>query len=107
MPPFESMWARPSAQLADVGGEVLVDEGLVGEVDDEGFVITIRRLDQIECGGVHCRTLVAHGAGIVDEDAHRHRNVLVLEGSDGLRHAVFEDFEVVLGEVVDQLSGFI
>ena len=27
------------AQLVDVGGELLVDEGLVGEVDDEGLVL--------------------------------------------------------------------
>jgi len=31
--------AEAVAQLAHIGGEILVDEGLVTEVDDEGLVL--------------------------------------------------------------------
>ena len=36
------------AKLADVGGEVLIDIGLIGEVHDESLIVLIRRLDQIK-----------------------------------------------------------
>ena len=98
------MCARPSRSFHDVGGKVLIDEGLIGEVDDEGFVLRVGGFDQIQSGDIHCCALVAHGAGVVDEHAHRNGDVLVLEGSDGLLHAIFKDVEVILLQVVDDAA---
>ncbi len=94
-------------KLADVGGEVLVDESFVGEVDDEGFVVAVRGLDQVQRGCVNGGTLVPHRTRIIDDDAHRYWDVLVLEGRDGLRDAVFKYLEVVLLEVGHQMAAFV
>ena len=79
----------------------------VGEVDDEGLVVTVRGLDQVQCGCINRGTLVPHRPRIIDHDPHRHRNVLVLERRDGLRDAVFEYLEVVLLEVGHQMAAFV
>src|SRR5207249_364539 len=43
---------------------------------------------------IHSRALVAHRAGVVDYDAQRHRDVLITEGCDLLRLAVFQNREI-------------
>ena len=45
-------------------------------------------------GIVDRRALIAHGAGVVDQNAQRYRNVLVLERRDGLRDVVLPDLKV-------------
>jgi hypothetical protein len=96
--------AEAFAELIDVGGEVLVEEGFVREVDDEGFVLRVGGADEIEGGGVDGCALVAHGAGVVDEDAEGDGDVGVGEGDDGLKSVVFEDVEVGLLEVEDEVA---
>ena len=93
---------QPVAQLVDVGGELLIDEGLVGEVDDKGFVLRVGGLDQIERALVHRRALARHGAGVVDHQADGDGQIGVLEADEGLLDAVLEDLEVVFGQVLDQ-----
>jgi len=92
------------AQLIDVGGEILVQEGLVGEVDDEGFVFGIGGADEVEGGGVDGGALVAHGAGVIDQDAEGDGDVGVGERDDVLQGVVFEDVEIALGEVLDEVA---
>ena len=89
-------------QLGNLGGVVLVEEVLFVEVHHEDLVLRIAGLHQVDGGGVHRRTLFAHGAGIVDDDAHRDGNVFAAERGDLLRLAVFEYGEVALGQVGDQ-----
>lgn len=92
------------AQLFDAGGEVLIDVGFVGKVDDEGFVLGIGGLNEIERGFVDGGTLLIHGAGVVDDDADGDRHVFMLEADEGLRLAVFEDAEVFFLEVVNDAA---
>src|SRR6202041_4070039 len=58
---------KPLTELGDVGGKVLVKEGLVGEIDDEGFVAGVGGAHQVEGGRVHGGAFVTHGAGIIYE----------------------------------------
>ena len=71
-------------QFQQVVGEVLVKVVFVIEVHDEHFVAGIARPYQIEHRLVHLGTLLAHRTGVVDDDAHRHRDILVMERDDAL-----------------------
>ena len=77
------------AQLGDVGGEILIDVRLVGKIDHETLILRVRVLHQIEGRHIHCLALGAHGAGVVDQNAERYGNVLMLKGGNGLGHAIF------------------
>ena len=101
MPPRASIFSRPCFQLVDVGGEILVEVVLVVEVDDEDFIVRIRRTHQIQGCGIHLLPLLAHGTGIVDHDAHRNGNIFMAERSDGLGMSILVDVEVALVEVGD------
>ena len=50
----------------------------------------------MERGCVDGRALVAHGAGIVDENAHRHGLILLLKRIDGLRNVIFPYPKILL-----------
>ena len=92
------------AQLVDVGGEVLIEEGLVGKVDDEGFVLGIGGAHEVESSGVDGGALVAHGAGVINENAEGNGHVRVGEGNDVLEDVVFVDVEIALLEVLDEVA---
>jgi len=91
-------------KLVNVGGEVLIEEGFVGEIDDEGFVAGVGGAHEVEGGGVDGGSLVAHGAGIIDEDAEGDGDVGVGEGDDGLEGVVLEDVEVALLEILGEVA---
>ena len=93
-----------AAEFGDAGGEILVEEGFVGEVDDEGLVLRIGGADQVESCGIDGGTLVAHGAGVIDEEADGDGDIGVVEGDDGLGDVVFPDLEVGFGEVLDEVA---
>ena len=91
-------------QAAEIGSEVLIEVSLIGEVDDEGLVAGIGGFDEVESGGGDGGALGAHGSRVIDEQADGDRGVLMLNGDDGLRDAVFGDLEVALVEAVDELA---
>ena len=93
--------AQPLAQLVHIGGEILVDEGLVGKVHHEGLVLGVGGLDQVEGALVHRGALAAHGAGVVHHQRNGDRKVGVLEADERLPDAVLEDLEVFLLQVRD------
>ena len=91
-------------ELVGVGGQVLVDVGVVGEIDDEGLVFGVGGQDQVERGFVDRGALFVHGAGVVDDQTDGDGDVGVLEAEQVLLDAVFENLEVVFLEVLDDLT---
>ena len=83
-------------QAAEIGSEVLIEVGLIGEVDDEGLVAGIGGFDEVESGGGDGGALGAHGSRVIDEQADGNRGVLMLNGDDGLREHLFGHLEVAL-----------
>ena len=83
----------------DIGGEILIEIVLVVEVDDKDLIVGIARADEVEGGRIDFFALLAHRAGIVDDDAHCDRYILVAKGSNGLRAAVLENGKCGLFEV--------
>jgi hypothetical protein len=67
------------AQLVHVGGEVLVDVGLVREIHYEALVIRVRGMHQIQGRRIDRLAFGAHGARVVDQNAERDGYVLVLK----------------------------
>ena len=80
-------------ELQQVIGEILIEILLVVEVHHKHFVLGIAGAHQIQRSLVHLGALLAHGAGIINEDAHGDRNVDVVKGNDVLRLAIFVNRE--------------
>ncbi len=78
-------------QLQQIVGEILVQILFVIEVHDKHFILRIARAHQIKRRLVHFAPFLPHRPGIVDHNAHRHRNVYVVKRNDVLRFAVFKD----------------
>src|SRR5579883_3472476 len=89
-------------EFIEGGSEILVDKCLVRKIDDESFIFRIGSTDQVQGGRVHGSALVPHGTGIINDDAHRNRNVLVLKRRDGLGNTIFKDMKIVLGQIIHQ-----
>src|SRR5208337_923055 len=81
---------------------ILVEEVFFIEINDKYLVLRITGLYEVDGGGVHRRPLLAHGTGVVDDNAHRHRNIFPAEQGYLLGLAVFEDGEIVAREIGDQ-----
>ena len=91
------------AQLIDVAGELLIEVVLVVKVDHEDLILRIAGAYQIQCRAVHLVPLLAHGAGVVDDDPHGDRNIFMPERSDCLRLVVLKNAERALVESRDQM----
>ena len=91
-------------QFRDTGGQVGILVGLIGKVHDDRFIFRVRSLHQVEGCFIHSLPLGAHGAGVVHQDRQRDGKILVLKRSDGLLYAVLGNLEVVLLQVLDQVS---
>src|SRR5882724_5140912 len=90
-------------QFLDVTGVILVQVVLVIEIDDKNLVIFIAGANQIECSLVYTVALFAHRSGIIDDDSHGDRDVLVTDRSDGLGLAVLQNCVGALVEVRDNV----
>ncbi len=101
---FESFF-----KFGDAAGEILVEVEVVVvvEIDDEGFVVRIGGLDESESGFVDAGTLVAHGAAVVNDQAHADGNVFALEERKFLLGFVLKDAEVVFLEAVNKFAAII
>src|SRR5882724_2318387 len=96
-------------EFGDAAGEILVEIEVVVviEIDDEGLVLGIGSLDQSEGGFVDASALVAHGAAVVNNQAHADRNVFTLEYGKFLFGFVFKDAEIFLLEAVDEFAAVV
>ena len=96
-------------EFGDTAGEILVEIEVVVvvEIDDEGFVVRIGSLDESQGGFIDAGTLVAHGAAIVDHQAHADRNIFALEERKFLFGFVFEDAKIVFLEAINEFAAII
>jgi hypothetical protein len=96
-------------EFGDTAGEILVEVEVVVvvEIDDERFVVRIGGLNESESGFVDARTLVAHGAAIVDHQAHADGNVFAFENGKFLFGFVFEDAEVFFLQAVNEFASVV
>src|SRR5437763_2557259 len=77
-------------QLEKIIGEILIEIIFVVKVHHENFVLRIAGTHQIERGLIHFAALLLHRPRIIDEDAHRDRNVFLVKRNNVLRLAVFK-----------------
>src|ERR1700704_1486072 len=89
-------------EQGNVGGKVLIDKGPIRKVHDECRIRRVRGLYQMQGGIVDRRALVTHRSGVVDENAQRYRDILMLEGCDRLGDVVLPDLEIATREVGDE-----
>jgi hypothetical protein len=96
-------------EFGDTAGEILIEIEIVVvvEIDDEGFVVRIGSLDESQGGFIDAGTLVAHGAAIVDHQAHADRNIFALEEREFLFGFVFEDAKIVFLEAINEFAAII
>lgn len=96
-------------EFGDTAGEILVEIEVVVviEIDDEGFVVRIGSLDESQGGFIDAGPLVAHGAAIVNDQAHADRNIFALEERKFLFAFVFEDAEILFFKAVDKFAAVI
>ena len=90
-------------QFEEIVGEILIEIIFVIEVHDKDFVPGIARPHQIERSLIHLVPLLPHRSRIVDDDADRNRNVLVMERDDVLRLPIFKHGEGVAVECGDDV----
>ena len=96
-----------AAQFFGIIGEVLIQIIFITEIDYEHLVLGIAGSDQIlGCLG-DLVALFPHGAGIVDDNAHRHRDVFVAKGSDWLGLSILEDLKGVASQIGNQTLLFV
>ena len=74
------------------------------EVDDEHFVFLVAGVHESPGGGNHFRNLFPHAAAVIDDQAHRDRNVFVAEQADGLADAVFVHRKILLAQLGSKLA---
>ena len=91
-------------EQVDIRREVLVEIGILAEIDHESFIFGIAGSNQIEHRLIHLVSFFTHGAGVVDYDAHRHRNIVPVKGGSRLRHSVLECRERRSVETSDEAS---
>ena len=96
-------------EFGDAAGEILVEVEVVVvvEVDDEGFVVRVGGLNESERGFVDAGTLVAHGAAVVNDQAHADGNVFAFENGKFLFGFVFEDAEILFFEAVNEFASVV
>ena len=96
-------------EFGDAAGEILVEIEVIVviEIDDEGFVVRIGSLNESQGGFIDAGTLVAHGAAIVDHQAHADRNIFALEERKLLFGFVFEDAKIVFLEAINEFAAII
>ena len=94
---FDLFQAR--SQLVDARGEILIEVVFVVEINYADLVIGIGSAHQIERRGVYLFALFAHRSGVINDDTHGDRDVLVAKRRDGLLMSVFKDIEVAFVEV--------
>ena len=70
----------------------------VVEIDQEKFVLRIRRAEKLAGGEARLLDFVAHAAAHVENHADGNRDVLARKINDFLLDAVFEDSEIFLLE---------
>ncbi len=71
-------------QLQQIVGEVLIEIVFVVEIHHEDFVLGIARPHQVQRRLIHLVPLLPHRPRVVDHDAHRDRDVLVVKRDDVL-----------------------
>jgi len=93
-------------KFGNTAGEIFVEIEVVVviEVDDERFILRIGGLNESECSGVDARTFVAHGAAVVDDQAHADGDILAFEDGEFLLGFVFEDAEVFFFETFGEFA---
>ena len=96
-------------EFGDTAGEILVEIEVIVviEIDDEGFVVRIGSLDESQGGFIDAGTLVAHGAAIVNHQAHADRNIFALEERKFLFGFVFEDAKIVFLKAINEFAAII
>jgi hypothetical protein len=96
-------------KFGDAAGEILVEIEIVVvvEINDEGFVLGIGGLDESQGSFIDARALVAHGAAVVDHQAHADRDVFAFEEREFLFSLVFEDAEIVFLEAVNEFAAIV
>ena len=96
-------------KFGDAAGEILVEVQVVVvvEVDDKGFVVRIGGLNEGESGFVDAGTLVAHGAAVVNDQAHADGNIFTLKERKFLFSLVFENAEIVFLEAVNKSAAIV
>ena len=73
-----------------------LEPDVVVEIDDEHFVLRITGMSEGGNGGGDFGELGSHAAAMVDDEAHGDGSVFLLEKSEFLRAAVFENAKGVL-----------
>src|SRR5690348_8381696 len=75
------------------------DAHVLVEADREGLVVRVTGLGKGPAGRQHHLTVREHAGAVVDDEAHRDRDVGVIEEGDWLRNAVFEYLECTLRKI--------
>src|SRR4029077_18981692 len=93
-------------QFRNAAGEILVEVEVivVVKIDDERFVLWIAPLDERERRFVHPRTLVAHAAAVINDEAHADGNVFAFEHRKFLLGLVFEHAKILQLQAVYKSS---
>ena len=89
-------------EQVDIGREILIQIRIPAEVDHKSLILRIAGSNQIEHRLIHFVPVFAHRAGVIDHDAHRHRNVFPVKRGGRLRHAVLESRECWSVEIGNQ-----
>src|SRR5579863_181190 len=100
--PLRGDFLQRLLEQSDVRGKVLIQVGILTEVDHKSFIVRIAGPNQIEHRLIYLVPLFAHRTGIVDYDAKRYRNVVSVKGRGRLRHAVLERRESRSVEIGNQ-----
>ena len=87
----------------DVGSKILIKIVLIIKIDDEYLILWITGSHQIQRRLVYLLPLFPHGARVIDDDRHRHRNIFVTKRRDGLRFAIFKDRKRALLQIRDHV----
>ncbi len=101
------MWSSASFNFDHVVGERSVEVRLIIEVHYEDFVLRIAGAHQVQAAWFTCRTLVAHGAGVINKNAECDGDVFATERSDALRLPIFENCECVAIEIGNRMLLFV
>src|SRR5258706_12783658 len=75
-------------QIILVTREFLVDVNLVVKVDEKDLVLWLAGPDKGHCSFVYALPLGSHAAAVIDDQAERHRHILLFENGDLLLYLV-------------------